>query len=219
MVLEKNPKTRPVARKLLALEDKLSGAAFPRMKRVKQATNDYCGPAVLVSLFSFVGVKTSQRKIVASLRAQNKIKDYGMTVKDLAKASRIVGKRTFTFWRKSRAKVSDLDTIINKYRWPVGVEWWGIFHEYEDEDNGHYGVITRIDKKAGFLRLADPFWTFAGVDRKLKIKDFVKRWWDENEIKVSGTSRKRTVVDNKVMFVITPKGASWPKKVGMVRVS
>lgn len=219
MVLEKNPKTRPIARKLLVMEDKLKGAAFPQMKRVKQSTIDYCGPAVLASLYSFVGVRTSQRRIVTSLRVQNKIKDYGMTVKDLAKASRIIGKKNFTFWRKTRAKVSDLDTIINKYKWPVGVEWWGIFYEHEDEDSGHYGIITRIDKKTGYLRIADPFWEFAGVDRKLGIKEFAKRWWDENEIKVSGPSRKRTVVDNRVMFVITPKGEGWPKRVGMIRIS
>lgn len=200
------------------MEDKLKGVAFPKMKRIKQSTIDYCGPAVLVSLYSFVGVKTSQRRIVASLRAQKKIKDYGMTVKELAKASRIIGKKRFVFWRKSNSKVSDLDTIVNKYKWPVGVEWWGIFHEYEDEDSGHYGIITKIDKKAGYLRISDPFGEFAGVDRKLKIKEFVKRWWDENEIKVAGTSRKRTVVDNRVMFVIVPKGESWPKKVGMTKL-
>jgi hypothetical protein len=56
------------------------------------------------------------------------------------------------------------------------------------------------------------------VDRKFKIRDFEKRWWDENEIKVSGTSKRRLIKDKRIMFVITPKGESWPKKLGMVKL-
>jgi len=209
MLLEKNPKTRLIVRRLLELEDRISGLAFPQMKRAKQLTVDYCGPAVLVALYSFLAVYTSQRRIVTSLRARNKIKEYGLSTKDMARASRIIGKGAFSFWKKSNGKISDLDIIVNKYKWPVGVEWWGLFYEFEDEDSGHYGVVTKVDKKSGFLRLADFFWAFAGVDRKLKIKDFVGRWWDENEIK------GRVFRDNRVMFVITPKGETWPRKLGM----
>jgi hypothetical protein len=212
MFLEKNPKTRPIYQKLLALEDRALGPAFPTLKRISQTSIDFCGPAVLTAYYSFLGVKTSQRRIVKSLRVQNKIKEYGLSIKDLAKASKIVGKGEFTFWRKEYSKVSDLDTIVNKYKWPVGVEWWGVFYEHADEDSGHYGIITRVDKKAGNLRLADSFWEFAGVDRKFKIKDFVKRWWDENEIK------GRVYKDHRMMFIITPKRTSWPRKLGMKRV-
>ncbi len=219
MFLEKNPVTRRLYRNLLSLDDRVLGTAFPKMKRVKQITPYHCGPAVIAVLFSYVGLVVSQTSMVRSLRAGNRIKNYGLTVKDLSRAARIAGKGKFTFWKKSNSKVRDLDTIINKYKYPVGVEWQGVFYEHEDEDNGHYGVITRIDKKAGTLRLADPFSAFAGVDRKFKIKDFTGRWWDENEISVAGTRRKRKISDNKVMFLITPKGESWPKKLGMTRAS
>jgi predicted double-glycine peptidase len=212
MVLEKNPKTRPLVKRLLRLEDRISGLAFPKMKRVKQITNSHCGPAVLVALYSNLGVKASQKGIVASLRATQKIKKFGLSPKDLARASRIVGKGAFSFWRKANGKISDLDAVVNKYKYPVAVEWQGVFYEEEDEDNGHYCVITRVDKKAGTLRLADPYSHFAGVDRKFEIKVFQGRWWDKNEIK------GRTLVDRRVMFLITPKGESWPKKLGMTRV-
>jgi hypothetical protein len=218
MVLEKNPKTRPLVKRLLKLEDKVSGLAFPKMTRAKQITSSHCGPAVLTSLYSNFGVKVSQRGIVISLRAQNKIKKYGLSVKDLARASKIIGKGAFVFWKKAGTKVSDLDTIINEYKYPVGVEWQGVFYEFEDEDSGHYAVITKVDKKASFLRISDPYQAFAGVDRKFKIRDFEKRWWDENEIKVSGTSKRRLIKDKRIMFVITPKGESWPKKLGMVKL-
>lgn len=217
MFLEKNPITRRLYRKLLSLDDRILGRAFRKMKRVKQITVYHCGPAVIEALFSFLGVHVSQTSQVRSIRAGNRIRSYGLTVKDLAKAAKIAARGKFTFWKKANGKISDLDTIVNKYQYPVGVEWQGVFYEYEDEDSGHYGIITRIDKKTGTLRLADPFYAFAGVDRKFRIKEFLGRWWDENDISVSGTTRKRRVVDNKVMFVITPKGETWPKKLGMTK--
>lgn len=211
-MLEKNPHLRPLYRRLLAFSDRVSGLAFPMMKRVEQETVDYCGPAVLVALFSYLGVKVSQRKVVKSLRAENKIKRYGLSVKDLARGTRIAGSGKFVFWRKKNSKISDVNLVVNKYKSPVGVEWQGIFHEFSDEDNGHYGVITRIDKKTGFLRIFDPFHIFAGVDRKFEIKEFTKRWWDVNVVK------GRTLKDSKVMFVIAPKDASWPKELGMNKI-
>ena len=212
MILEKNPKTRPIYKELLRLMDQAMGLPFPEMKRFKQVTSYHCGPAVLVAYFSFLGVKASQRGLVKSLRAGNKIREYGLNLKDMARAARIVGKGKYVFWRKANSTVRDLDTIVNKHKWPVGVEWWGIFYEFEDEDSGHYGVITAVDRKGGFLRLADFFSEFAGVDRRIKIGDFVKRWWDENEIK------GKTVKDRRMMFVITLKGESWPRELGMKRL-
>jgi hypothetical protein len=72
-------------------------------------------------------------------------------------------------------------------------------------------VVTRVNKEAGYLRLADPFVKFAGVDRKFTLKNFEKRWWDVNMI------GGRSVTDKRMMFVITPKSETWPKKLGMVK--
>lgn len=209
MTFEASSVTRKYYRQVVSLLDKFSGRAFPEMERVKQISTSHCGPAVLASLYSYLDVKVSQRGIVASLRAQNKIKNYGFNMLDMAKAGKIAGKGKFSFWRKTNAKVSDLDLAINKYKSPVGVEWQGVFYEDEDEDNGHFSIITKLDKKNGFLRMADPYYKFAGVDRKFKIKEFEKRWWDENMI------HGRNLHDKRVMFVVTPKSATWPKKLGM----
>lgn len=219
MVLEKNLRIRPIVRKLLKLEDKIFGLPFPKMLRLKQIDVYSCGPAVIASLFSIFGVKIGQKKIIFSLRAEKKIKQYGLNMKEMAKAAKIVGKGAFNFWIKRNSKISDLDLAINKYKYPVGVEWQGVFYENEDEDNGHNSVITKVDKKTGTLRVYDPYYIFAGVDRKFNIKEFVKRWWDENEIKVSGSSKRRLVRDIRIMFVITPKGETWPKKLGMTKAS
>lgn len=215
MEMSKNKTFRRVVRNLLAVQDRVKGAAFPKMARLKQIDVNSCGPAVIAMLYSYLGVRVSQRGITVSLRAQNKIKRFGLNTKDLARATHIVGKGSFVMWKKANGKVSDLIAITEKYKYPVGVEWQGVFYEMADEDDGHYAVITRVNKEKGYLRIADPFVIFAGVDRKFKITDFVKRWWDQNEISVAGTSKKRMIVDKRVMFVITPKGETWPKKLGM----
>lgn len=205
--------------RLLTIEDRVKGTPFPTMARVKQVSNSHCGPAVIVMLYSFLKVKVSQRGLVSSLRAQNKIKNFGFNMKDIARATKIAGKGSFVFWRKSHAKISDLDLIVNKHKSPVAVEWQGVFYEFSDGDDGHYSIVTEINKKAGYLRMADPYSTFIGVDRKFKIKDFEKRWWDSNEIKVAGTTKPRTVVDTRMAFLIAPIGETWPKKLGMVKAS
>ena len=221
MNLEKNPTTRRLFKQALVLEDKLLGRSVPSMKRTAQISVYACGPATLEMLFSFVGVKVSQTSLIRSIRAQNKIKLYGIDVHDMAKSAKIAGKGAFNFWRKQYAKISDLDQIVNKYKFPVGVEWQGVFYENEDEDSGHYGVVTKVDKKSGFLRIADPyfngFFHYNGVDRKFGIKEFVKKWWDDNEVKYRTSSKTRIIKDTRVMFVIAPKGETWPKKLGMVK--
>ena len=222
MVLEKNPKTRPIAKHLLHLEDKVKGRPFPNMARVKELTNYNCGPATLEMLLSFVGVKATQTSLIKSIHAQKKIKKFGINVADLSKAVNIAGKKKLSFWKKAKASVNDINLAIHKYSCPVGVEWLGEFYENEDEDPGHYSVITKVDKKADSLRMADPyfnsFFHYENLDRKLTIPEFVKKWWDVNEVKVSGTSKRRKIKDTRVMFVITKKGESWPKKLGMKKV-
>lgn len=190
----------------------MAGQPFPKMKRVKQVSSSHCGPAVLEALFSFVGVKVSQRKIVDSLRFGNKIKKYGLGMREMARAAKVYSdKGKYVFWRKSSATIVDLDRIVNTYKYPVGVEWQGIFYEYSDEDNGHYSIVTKIDRQKGTMRLSDPFSEFAGTDRKLGIDDFKKRWWDTNMI------GRRTLMDKKILFVITPKEETFPKKLGMLK--
>jgi len=217
MELEKNPITRRLFRRLLKLNDKVGGLAFPKMKRVKQITTDHCGPAVIEELFSFLGIRVSQTAAVKTIRAQEKIKKVGLNVDDLARATKFLSKGTLTFWRKSNAKITDINKAINKYKYPVGVEWQGVFHEFSDEDNGHYAVVTKIDTEKDYMRIADSFHAFAGVDRRFEISLFVKRWWDVNQVKVVGHTRPRNLKDTKMMFVITPKGETWPKKLGMAK--
>lgn len=212
MELERNIVTRKLFRRLLKLGDKLAGISFPQLRRVKQITSYHCGPAVLEALFSYLGYKISQRSVVRTLRAQKRIRRRGILVAEMGKAVKTLGKGKYQFWRKTGGKISDLVAILEKYKYPVGVEWQGVFYENEDEDNGHYGIITKVDKTAGYLRLADSYSEFAGIDRRFEIKYFEKRWWDDNEIK------GRSIIDKRMMFVITPKKETWPRKFGMSKL-
>ena len=92
MVLEKNPKTRRLVRRLLELEDKMVGKPFPKMKRAKQVTSSHCGPAVIEALFSFLDVKVSQASVVRSIRADKKIKRMGLNVGDMGLSVKKLGK-------------------------------------------------------------------------------------------------------------------------------
>ncbi|HKC04502.1 MAG TPA: cysteine peptidase family C39 domain-containing protein [Patescibacteria group bacterium] len=217
MEINGNKAYRKIVRNLLALQDKVTGVALPKMARMKQIDNYSCGAAVIAMLYSFLGVRVSQKGMIASLRAQKKIKRFGLNTKDLARAVKIAGKGGFIFWKKANATTRDLISITEKHKFPVGVEWQGVFYEDADEDDGHYAIVTQVNKEKGYLRIADPFRKFAGVDRRFKIKDFLKRWWDQNDISIAGTSKKRRINDRRVMFVITPKGETWPKKLGMVK--
>lgn len=221
MHLEKNPKTRAFLKRLLALEDKILGKPFATMERTHQISVYACGPATLEMLFSFVGAHVSQTSMVHSIRAHNKIKVYGIDINDMARAVNIKGKKAFSFWKKEYTNISDLDAIVNKYKYPVGVEWQGVFYENEDEDSGHYGVITRVDRKSETLRIADPYFNayfdYDGVDRKFRISEFKKKWWDINEVKIVGRTKTRMVKDIRMSFLITPHGETWPKSLGMVK--
>jgi len=208
---------RKLDRFILRLNAAVFGQPLPTLKRLKQVSSSHCGPATLAMLFSFVGQPVSQRRIVGCLRAEAKIKTRGLTVKDLARATRILGKKELVFWKKTGARMADLAAITGRYHYPVGVEWQGVFYEDEDEDSGHYGVVTKVDIKKGYLFIADPYRRFAGVDRKFRIGDFDKRWWDANEITIPGTRRKNLVYDKRMMFVVAPKKATFPKKFGMFK--
>lgn len=210
---------RRLDRSILRLETALKGRVFPSLRRVKQITSSHCGPAVIVSLFSFLGIKTSQARIVRILRAKNRIKIAGLNIKDLAKAVRVIGNREFAFWKKEGATIGDLSLLVNKYKVPVGIEWQGVFYEEEEGDNGHYGVVTQVNKKKGYIKIADPYKTFAELDRKFKISDFENRWWDTNEIAIPGSKLRKAVYDRKLMFLITSRKENFPKRLGMTRVN
>jgi hypothetical protein len=205
---------------------------FASMKRVMQKEYPYCGPATLEMLLSFIGVETNQDELIEASGVGRRIVEYGMSIFEMGKA---VGKLfpDFTFWFKDEGEISDLKNLILTHKFPVGVEWQGDFPDMEsedlvkfgynedddDDDAGHYSVVTHVDTQGNAVYIADPFGPFAGKDRRFSVVDFARRWWDINEIIDPFSGKHRHVHDYHMLFVITPKSATFPETLGMVTVA
>lgn len=168
-------------------------------------------------LLSFLGINVRQRDVVAATEAASKIKNYGMTVTELGRAVAIVAPHRAQFWYKDQAKLGDIQTLIEAYRYPVGVEWQGIFGKYSDGDDGHYAVVTHVDQDNKEIVMADPFKPFAGVDRLIRLDSFRKRWWDENEMVDPVSHARKMMKDVRMLFIVTRHHETFPRKLGMKR--
>lgn len=193
---------------------------FPELKRARQKTDSYCGPATLEMLASFIGVPLNQNRLVRLSKMEKKIVKHGMNIDDLARATKITIPQS-SFWCKEKATANDLDLLINTYRFPVGVEWQGVFEDTDKNfpDDGHYSVVTYINRKENKIMLADPFRQFAGADREFKIDFFKRRWWDTNGIRDPKTKKIRYKTDKNMIYIITPNDATFPLDIGMKRCS
>lgn len=159
------------------------------------------------------GVYLPQQRFVEAAGARRRIKRYGMTTQELARAVKKLAPG-YRFWFKKNARTGEVARIIKSYGYPVGVEWQGVFGKYSDGDDGHFSVVTSVDMRKKKVSLADPFRVFAGRDREFKIKEFEKRWWDEN-IYVDSLGRQRHRKERKMMFLVAPKDSSFPRVLDM----
>jgi ABC-type bacteriocin/lantibiotic exporter with double-glycine peptidase domain len=191
---------------------------LPTMKRVKQITLSHCGPAVMRMLFSHLNMTIFQKQIVEAAGIESRIRKYGMTVDEMARAV-INLKLDVEIWSKYHATIEDLLLISKTYGYPVGVEWQGLFGEYEDDDPGHYSVVTGVDMDNDRIFIADPFWAYAGRDRRLKLSTFEGRWWDTNFVEDVDPKKKKYVMDEKLAFILTPKNVEFPELLSFVRGS
>lgn len=201
----------------------LNNFSFPDLKRVAQLNNFYCGPAVLEMLLSFLGVSVSQEEAVRSAGVSQKIKKHGVTIEELSLAA---GRLTadYQFWFKKYSTLAELSKIVNVFKYPVGVEWQGIFEDsqedgldIDDDDPGHYSVVTAISTHDNLIEIADPYPRYAGKDRQLSVLQFERRWWDINEVIDPRTKKHKEIDDYHAMFVITLQEVTFPKQLGMSR--
>jgi len=193
-----------------------SRAYFPTMRRVEQISDSHCGPASLVMLLSYLGVDVSQEAVVEHAGVWDKIPDYGMLVPELATAVKKLTPQ-FQFWYKENSSLDDVRQIIERFRYPVGVEWQGVFYEYSDGDDGHYSVITHVDQINGVITIADPFGAYSGGDRVFHTEEFLDRWWEENEIQDPLTGVKNILRDERMSFIVTGREVTFPEGLGMQR--
>lgn len=197
---------------------KKSKIDFPRLKRIEQLNDTYCGPAVLEMLLGFKGFKVTQEELVDAAGVRGKIKERGMTIEELAKAASLVPE--IQFWYKRFSTIGQLSQLVNFYKTPVGVEWQGVFKEKDgrdvsDDDPGHYSVITAINTDKNVIMLADPYEDYAGRDRRFTILEFERRWWDINEIESPVSKQRYQIDDYHALFIITSKKETFPEQLIM----
>ncbi len=196
----------------------------PKIKvpRVIQETDSHCGPAVVQVLLAHLHKQVTQDQVVTAAKARSRLQAHGTRPDQLALA---VKKLTpeLQFWFKQNTKVSDLETLIHEHRWPVAVNWQGLFYDTEeeqeknnpDDEHGHYSVVIDINSAQDRIVISDPYSDYAHKPRVFSLKWFEKRWWDIDHITNKKTGIRDSIHTKRLIFVIAPKDATFPKKLKM----
>jgi hypothetical protein len=174
-------------------------------------------------LLGNLGIAVTQEEVAEAGEAAGRIEIHGMRVDQLALAVQRLAPEA-QFWYKRDSKLKELICLITEYKYPVGVEWQGVFDgDDEDEDDesdcGHYSVITHTDLEKKELIIVDPYKDFVSQNRIFSFDSFIKRWWDTNEVIDPRTGKARLVEDYHMMFIVTLKEASFPQKLKMKSTS
>ena len=189
---------------------------FSRLRRIQQITENHCGPAVTQMLLENIGVNFSQEEITEAAGASHTIETHGTRVDQLAKAVHELAPIA-KLWFKEHSSVEDLEYVLNECKFPVGVEWQGLFEDMDDDDDdyGHYSIIANIDKTKDELIVVDPYKDFVEQSRIVKMTVFLNRWWDFNEVKDPETGEKVFRKDEQLFFVVAPLNVVFPAQLGM----
>lgn len=190
--------------------------------RVQQMSESHCGPAVLQMLLDAVGVAVTQEAITRAANAEDTIEEHGVNVDQLALACTRLAPH-MQFWYKFRSSLDDLRTVLHA-GYVVGVEWQGLFYETaaeeaedEDEDFGHYSVVSAFDEARQALIIVDPYKDFSDQDRILDASAFLYRWWDTNEVRHPVTRRRYIREDKQLLFFVTPQTEDFSPEHGFKR--
>ena len=189
---------------------------FSRLRWIQQITENHCGPAVLEMLLGNIGVTLSQQEITEAAGATYTIETHGTRVDQLAKAVQQLVPIA-KLWYKEKASLDDLIYVLEEAKYPAGVEWQGLFEDMDDDDDdyGHYSIISHIDKARDELIVVDPYKDYVDQNRILKISTFLDRWWDFNEVKDPLSGEKVFKKDEQLFFVVVPLAVSFPVELGM----
>ena len=189
---------------------------FSRLRRIEQITENHCGPAVLQMLLENIGINAAQEEITEAAGATHTIETHGTRVDQLAKAVQTLAPIA-KLWFKEKATVEDLEYVLDICKFPVGVEWQGLFDDMDDddEDYGHYSIIANIDTSKDELIIVDPYKDFVDQSRILRMSTFLNRWWDFNEVKDPDTGEKTFKKDEQLFFVVAPLSVTFPAELGM----
>ncbi len=189
---------------------------FSRLRRIEQITENHCGPAVIQMLLENIGVIATQEEITEAAGATQTIATHGTRVDQLAKAVHQLAP-TANLWYKEKARAEDLEYVLKEWKFPVAVEWQGLFNDMDedDDDYGHYSILVGIEKEKDEVLVVDPYKDFAEQSRIVSMNLFLSRWWDFNEVKDLQTGEKTFKKDDRLFFVVTPLNIVFPVELEM----
>lgn len=189
---------------------------FSRLRWIQQITENHCGPAVLQMLLENIGVNISQQELTEAAGATKTIETHGTRVDQLARAVHELVPIA-KLWYKENASFEDLEYVLDICKYPVGVEWQGLFEDMDDDDEeyGHYSVLAHIDKAKDELIIVDPYKDYVDQNRIIRMSTFLERWWDYNEVKDLETGEKVFKKDTQLFFVVVPLAVTFPTELGM----
>jgi hypothetical protein len=204
-----------------------------------QISESHCGPAVIQMMLSNLDIAVTQEAVAEAGGAKDLIELNGMRIDQLGMAVHVLAPEV-RFYYKEHATIAELVHIVNDYRFPVGVEWQGLFEdedededeaedddddeedgsddsETEDDDYGHYSLVTHADRRRKLLIIADPYKDYIDQARLFHFDEFNARWWDTNEVIDPQTGEPFYKLDDHMMFVVVPKTVRFPLRMGMTR--
>jgi hypothetical protein len=166
-------------------------------------------------LLENIGVIVTQEEITEAAGATQTIATHGTRVDQLAKAVHQLAP-TANLWYKEQASAENLEYVLRKWKFPVAVEWQGLFNDMDDDDDyGHYSILVGMDKEKDEVIVIDPYKDFIEQSRIVSLNLFLSRWWDFNEIKDSKTGEKIFKKDDRLFFVVSPLNVVFPVELGM----
>ncbi|MEX2010386.1 MAG: cysteine peptidase family C39 domain-containing protein [Parcubacteria group bacterium] len=132
------------------------------LKKIRQSES-FCGPASLVSLLDYYGVRISEKELG---RLCGTTISKGTEPEDLI---RVLKKLGFKVFSKEQGTWSEIREIVSRGT-PVLVNWWS---DYELPSDGHYSLVYRMTDKS--IYLMDPE---LGGYRRMQRAKFMRQWYD-----------------------------------------
>jgi hypothetical protein len=174
------------------------------IKKVIQKEN-YCGPATLEMLISYLGEETDQLRIAQICNITNTIDKFGSRIDQLDQAVKLLLPNHSIFWKRY-ATLDDIEYILHKLQLPLVVEWQArfIFSDGSYYDEGHYSIVIGINRTKGvikFIETSNNSYYKSGI---IEISEFLERWWDVNIVYLPEEKITYSIIDNRLLFLIAP---------------
>ena len=124
-----------------------------------EQSDSFCGPAALRIVLNHFGIKKTEKEIARL--AKFKLST-GVEAEDLLRVAKKLGMKGFI---KDLSTIKDIRKYLKNEKQAIIVEWFL-------EDDGHFSVISEIDRENIYLQ--DPS---LGHIRAIKISRFLRIWF------------------------------------------